>query len=73
MCKSLQGLNEQNEVPIFFGRFEFNPYETPIETFEFPQLSTIPFRYVKVDFEENNGADETCVYRFRVHGIIQKN
>lgn len=69
---SLQGLRSQGDPPFLFGNFTFNANRTSIQTFKFNERASYPVQYVKLDFLENNGhPEETCVYRVRIHGVVQ--
>lgn len=70
----LQAFNEISEATeaLKMGTFNFRANATSCRTFKFDRLPATPYKYMKIEFHENNGnPDKTCVYRLRVHGVLR--
>lgn len=70
----LQAMERPGDEPSDLGNFLFEANDTSIQTFTLPSRSPFPAKYVWFTFHDNNGhPNETCVYRLRVHGIVELN
>ncbi|XP_028312318.1 uncharacterized protein LOC114469233 [Gouania willdenowi] len=64
------GMTNENEERTLLGRFTYDQYGEPTQTFELPSPSDV-HHSVELHVLSNWGQDEfTCLYRFRVHGKV---
>lgn len=67
-------MEKAEDEPSDLGNFLFNANETSIQMFDLPTRAPFPVKYIWFKFHDNNGhPNKTCVYRLRVHGIVNSN
>ncbi|XP_033100315.1 protein MLP1-like [Anneissia japonica] len=71
---SVVGLaHEYDSEGTELGRYNYDQNGSPIQFFGVQKSNTDAFRIVELRIHSNHGNIEyTCLYRFRVHGILQK-
>ncbi|KAL9705529.1 hypothetical protein quinque_009047 [Culex quinquefasciatus] len=67
--RGLDALHEDGDT-FLFGNYLFDSEVDFIQYFNFTLRSSIPFEFVRIKVASNNGADYTCIHRFRVHGKL---
>lgn len=68
-------LTENDPEPYVFGEYEFVENGTSLQYFPVKNTdeNTRPFNLVELRIESNHGhMNYTCLYRFRVHGTIDR-
>ncbi|XP_068084459.1 klaroid protein isoform X2 [Anabrus simplex] len=71
---SVWGLkNENDKDPELLGRYTYRDNATSLQSFRVQRADLPPFEIVELRIESNHGNLEyTCLYRFRVHGVLSK-
>lgn len=69
--KSLKvyGLNEINFERYFLSVYEYDNSGQVSQTFQVSSSTSIQFKIIQLEINSNHGYHNTCLYRFRVHGI----
>ncbi|XP_043973176.1 SUN domain-containing protein 3-like isoform X2 [Gambusia affinis] len=68
---SVYGKKDINDEESFLGTFQYEEDGDRLQTFKLPDDKTDSFTYVSLEVNSNWGQlDYTCLYNFRVHGVI---
>ncbi|KAK7788651.1 hypothetical protein R5R35_013077 [Gryllus longicercus] len=69
---SVRGLNnETDREPVLLGKYMYQATGPPLQIFPVQNEEAPPYQIVELAIESNHGNLEyTCLYRFRVHGIV---
>ncbi|XP_061765572.1 SUN domain-containing protein 2 [Nerophis ophidion] len=68
---AVYGMRNEVEEGTLLGTFTYNKDGEPTQTFEIPNPSDVVYQVVELRVLSNWGHVEyTCLYRFRVHGIM---
>ncbi|XP_054636186.1 SUN domain-containing protein 2 [Dunckerocampus dactyliophorus] len=68
---AVYGMKDEAEEGTLLGTFTYNKEGEPTQTFELTDPSNVVYRAVELRVLSNWGHVEyTCIYRFRVHGVM---
>ncbi|PNF35716.1 hypothetical protein B7P43_G16157 [Cryptotermes secundus] len=68
---SVWGLDSLNDKGHCFGNFSYDINGNPLQYFRIQEASANSFQLIELKIHNNHGNPTyTCLYRFRVHGII---
>jgi SUN domain-containing protein 1/2 len=63
---------EKDKNPVLLGRYLYDDNKDPLQIFEVEHHSNQAFPFIELDIVSNYGnGNYTCLYRFRVHGVLQ--
>lgn len=63
----------QDMEPVLLGKYIYQQNGTSLQNFSVQQSDVDAFEMVELRIESNHGnMDYTCLYRFRVHGVLSK-
>ncbi|XP_043920500.1 uncharacterized protein LOC122796202 isoform X4 [Protopterus annectens] len=70
----LEGLDNPNDkLETLLGKFTYDQNGTPVQTFFIQPKDVKTYKIIELRVESNWGnPTHTCIYRFRVHGDLQK-
>eukprot|EP00092_Neocalanus_flemingeri_P000023 GFUD01000023.1.p1 GENE.GFUD01000023.1~~GFUD01000023.1.p1 ORF type:complete len:2308 (+),score=442.37 GFUD01000023.1:211-7134(+) len=62
---------EKDTDPVKLGKYSYSQEQDPLQFFEVMFPSKEAFPYIELDIISNHGnMNYTCLYRFRVHGVL---
>ncbi|KDR24279.1 uncharacterized protein LOC110827610 isoform X2 [Zootermopsis nevadensis] len=69
---TIWGLKDvQDMEPVLLGKYMYQQNGTSLQNFSVQRSDVDPFEFVELRIESNHGNMEyTCLYRFRVHGVL---
>ncbi|GAB6020370.1 Secreted beta-glucosidase sun1 [Chamberlinius hualienensis] len=68
---SVWGLKSEMDVGVLLGKYQYDQDGSPLQTFLVQSENVDEFELIELRIHSNHGhAEFTCLYRFRVHGLL---
>lgn len=73
MVYGMEHVNSDDEKHLGTFRYDINNDHLPLQLFQIAKnVTNQRFQYLHFEFASNHGADNTCIYRIRVYGSLNK-
>lgn len=71
--KGMKSLDSPTTERHHYGNFTFDIKENEsFQTFAITKLASESYQLVQVNFHANHGNHNTCVYKIRLHGVVDE-